>query len=157
MKVLRIKNKKNMFISLTTILVIIVAVFAAIKLYPTFTEKLSSSIWDGSIATSFSKGDGSESNPYIISDGSEFAFLFTKLKSEDSSSYFNKFYEIQNNIDFDNRDFSFIDSTKTFSGNINGNGYTLSNLNFNTCSPNADTGNCEYALFSNLNNATIKN
>lgn len=157
MKVLRIKNKKNMFISLTTILVIIIAVFAAIKLYPTFTEKLSSSIWDGSIATSFSKGDGSESNPYIISDGSEFAFLFTKLKSEDSSSYFNKFYEIQNNIDFDNRDFSFIDSTKTFSGNINGNGYTLSNLNFNTCSPNADTGNCEYALFSNLNNATIKN
>lgn len=157
MKVLRIKNKKNMFISLTTILVILVAVFAAIKLYPTFTEKLSSSIWDGSIATSFSKGDGSESNPYIISDGSEFAFLITKLKSEDSTSYFNKFYEIQNNIDFDNRDFSFIDSTKTFSGNINGNGYTLSNLNFNTCSPNADTGNCEYALFSNLNNATIKN
>ncbi len=157
MRALRINNKKNLFISLVAILTIITIIFAAIKLYPTFSEKLTSSIWDGSIATSFQNGDGSESNPYIITEGSEFALLFNKLKSEDSSSYFNKFYEIKNNIDFDNRDFSFIETSKTFSGTINGNGYTLSNLNFNNCSSNEETATCEYSLFSNLNGANIKN
>ena len=99
MRALRINNKKNLFISLVAILMIITIIFVAIKLYPTFSEKLTSSIWDGSIATSFQNGDGSESNPYIITEGSEFALLFNKLKSEDSSSYFNKFYEIKNNIE----------------------------------------------------------
>lgn len=157
MRALRINNKKNLFISLVAILTIITIIFAAIKLYPTFSEKLTSSIWDGSIATSFQDGDGSESNPYIITEGSEFALLFNKLKSEDSSAYFNKFYEIKNNIDFDNRDFSFIETSKTFSGTINGNGYTLSNLNFNNCSSNEETATCEFSLFSNLNGANIKN
>lgn len=156
MKELCIKNKKHIIVSLTTILVI-VAIFAAIKFYPTFSEKLSSSIWDGTIAESFASGDGSKSNPYIIKTGSEFALLFSKLKGEDSSSYFNKFYELQNNINFDNRDFSYIDSSKIFSGNIDGNGYTLSNIILNSCSTDVETGTCEYALFSNLNNATIKN
>lgn len=156
MRALHINNKKNLFISLVAILTIITIIFAAIKLYPTFSEKLTSSIWDGSIATSFQNGDGSESNPYIITEGSEFALLFNKLKSEDSSSYFNKFYEIKNNIDFDNRDFSFIETSKTFSGTINGNGYTLSNLNFNNCSSNEETATCEYSLFQILMVQTSK-
>ena len=57
MRALHINNKKNLFISLVAILT-------------TFSEKLTSSIWDGSIATSFQNGDGSESNPYIITEGS---------------------------------------------------------------------------------------
>ena len=153
MKEIYIKYKKYILI----ILAILVAIFAIIKIYPTFTEKLSSTTWDGTIADSFTSGDGTESNPYIISDGSEFAYLFTKLKSEDSSLYYNKFYELENNINFNNQDFSFIDTLKTFSGSINGNGYTLSNLTLNNCSLNEETNTCEYALFSKLSNAKISN
>ena len=48
MRALRINNKKNLFISLVAILMIITIIFVVIKLYPTFSEKLTSSIWDGS-------------------------------------------------------------------------------------------------------------
>ena len=148
------KNYKRIIVCLSFFLIFIILI---IKIYPTFSEKLSSSIWDGSIATKFADGDGSVNNPYIINNGSEFALLFSKLKSEDSYLYFNKYYEIHNNINFDGRDFSFIDSTKTFSGNINGNGYTLSNIKLNSCSYNNINNSCEYSLFSNLDGATIKN
>lgn len=147
-------NFKKIIVILSFLAIFIILIFAV---YPTFTEKRTSSIWDGSIASSFASGDGTENNPYIINTGSEFAYLFTLLKSEESSNYFNKFYEINNNINFNNLDFSFIDSSKIFSGSINGNGYVLSNLEFNTCSYNEETNNCEYALFSNLINANIKN
>lgn len=154
-----LKKLKNFITKYKFLIAGFVLVFCVLILIlvPTFSEKTTSTIWDGSIASSFTSGDGTQNNPYIISNGSELAYLFTKLKSEDSSSYFNKFYEIENNINFDNRDFSFIDATKTFSGTINGNGYILSNLTLNTCSLNEETNTCEYALFSNLNNATIKN
>lgn len=152
----KLKNFISKYKFLIAGLILIFCVLILI-LVPTFSEKTSSTIWDGSIASSFADGDGTQNNPYIISNGSELAYLFTKLKSEDSSLYFNKFYEIENNINFDGRDFSFIDATKTFSGTINGNGYILSNLTLNTCSLNEETNTCEYALFSNLNNATIKN
>lgn len=147
-------NFKKIIVILSFLAIFIILIFAV---YPTFTEKRTSSIWDESIASSFASGDGTENNPYIINTGSEFAYLFTLLKSEESSDYFNKFYEINNNINFNNLDFSFIDSSKIFSGSINGNGYVLSNLEFNTCSYNEETNNCEYALFSNLINANIKN
>lgn len=152
----KLKNFINKYKFLIAGFILVFCVVILI-LVPTFSEKTTSTIWDGTIASTFTKGDGTKNNPYIISNGSELAFLFTKLKSEDSTLYFNKFYELNNNINFDNRDFSFIDATKTFSGTINGNGYTLSNLTLNTCSYNEETQNCEYALFSNLYNATIKN
>ena len=136
-----LKKLKNFITKYKFLIAGFVLVFCVLILIlvPTFSEKTTSTIWDGSIASSFTSGDGTQNNPYIISNGSELAYLFSKLKSEDSSSYFNKFYEIENNINFDNRDFSFIDATKTFSGTINGNGYILSNLTLNTCSLNEET------------------
>ena len=35
--------------------------------------------WDGSVATSYNSGSGTEEDPYIISDASEFAFFATSI------------------------------------------------------------------------------
>ena len=39
-------------------------------------------VWDGSVAESYRSGKGTEDDPYIISNGSELAYLASELKSE---------------------------------------------------------------------------
>lgn len=38
-------------------------------------------IWDGTVASGYAGGDGTESNPYIISNGAELAFLMSEVSS----------------------------------------------------------------------------
>ena len=46
-------------------------------------------VWDGSVASSYRKGNGTENNPYIISNGSELAYFAMQLLSQDySNTYF---------------------------------------------------------------------
>lgn len=54
-----------------------------------------SNVWDGSIASHFKDGDGSSNSPYIISDGSELAFLAQESKND---SFSNTYFQISNNI-----------------------------------------------------------
>ena len=75
-------------------------------IYPTYSEKTSSSIWDGTIADSFASGIGDVNDPYVISDGSEFAYFLQLLNDNDNSEYFNKNYMLSNNIDFNNIEFN---------------------------------------------------
>ena len=51
--------------------------------------------WDGTVATNYQKGDGTENNPFIISNGSEFAFFVEQLKNTD---YANNYFELSNDI-----------------------------------------------------------
>lgn len=61
--------------------------------------------WDGSIADSYKKGNGTEENPFIISSGSEFAFFLEQLKGEET--YENKFFELGNDIVLNSGIFSY--------------------------------------------------
>lgn len=146
-------NKHRLIISG---IMILFAVFFFV-LYPTFTEKTTSSIWDGSIATSFASGNGTISSPYEISSGSELAYFYSELNGPNYSNYYNKYYVLSNNIDLNNLNFSFINYGVIFSGNFDGNGYTISNLIINDCGLDPNTNVCNYALFYELNNATVSN
>ena len=60
------------------LLVVAILLFLAINIivaYNSFSEKTTSSIWDGKIAESFSDGTGSVEDPYIINSGAEFAYF----------------------------------------------------------------------------------
>ena len=57
-------------------------------------------IWDGSIATSFAGGDGSETAPYEISTGAQLAFFAKQVNS--GNTYANKYFILTNNIDLNN-------------------------------------------------------
>lgn len=135
---------------------ILIFSIAFITLRATYTEKTTSSIWDGSIATSFARGTGEIDNPYVIRTSEQFAYFFTLINGDNATDYFNKYYSLDNNINLNNLDFSFARFDKIFSGTFNGNGYTISNLRIEECNNHSNT-HCIYSLFSNLNNATIKN
>jgi len=59
---------------------------------PTYTI----TTWDGTIAASYSDGDGTIDNPYIISNGNELAFLASEL--ENGTNYEGKYFIINNDI-----------------------------------------------------------
>ena len=52
-------------------------------------------VWDGSIASSYKSGTGESSDPYVISNGSELAYFFENLKS---NNYENKYFVLSNDI-----------------------------------------------------------
>ena len=123
----------------------------------TFSEKTTSSIWDGSVASSFSGGNGTSDNPYIINSGSELAYFFKLINSDNSSAYFNKYYEISNNINLNGKEFFFANANKQFSGSLNGGGYTISNFKISKYYTNVEGSTASFSLLSSLYNANIKN
>ena len=82
------------------------------------TQNVASDKWDGNIATSFAGGSGSYINPYIIKTGGQ--LLLAK-------NYSDKYFELGGNIDLDNKNWL----PYSFKGNLDGKGYTISNLYIN--------------------------
>lgn len=149
------KLKQRRFLVVLLLLFFAVNIFA---IFNTFTEKTTSSIWDGKIATNFKNGSGTASDPYIINSGNELAFFFKAINDEESSGeYFNKIYSIQNNIDLNGYDFSFAHFDKSFSGILDGNGYTIFNFKISKYALDEEKDIAHYSLFDGLNSAYIKN
>ena len=142
------------------LLVVLVLLFFAVNIfliYTTFSEKTTSSIWDGKIATKFKKGSGTAADPYIINSGRELAYFFKIINDENSSEYFNKFYELTNNIDLNGYDFSFAASDKVFSGVFEGNGYSIYNFKIDNYYLSNEETYANYSWFNSLYGANIKN
>ena len=152
MKKLFKENKK------IVLLVGMLCIFVFLLLFfkDTFSEKTTSSIWDGTVASSFSGGNGTSDRPYIISNGSELAYFF-KLINNNNSEYFNKYYEINNNINLNGKEFLFTNTNKQFSGTLNGAGYTISNFKISNYYTDVEETTASFSLFSSLYNADIKN
>ena len=140
-------------------LVVVLLLFFAVSYFVavlTFSEKTTSSIWDGKVASSFEKGKGTSTNPYKINTGNELAYFFSVLNGENSSDYFNKYYELNNNIDMDGREFNF-SNLSSFSGTFNGNGYTVFNFKINNYYLTDDDTTANFNLFNSFNTANFKN
>lgn len=78
--------------------------FKKILLFLTFTlivstakKVVAAEIWDGSIATEYAGGDGTEENPYQISNGSELALLAKKVNAL-QVTYKKKFFILTEDI-----------------------------------------------------------
>ena len=56
-------------------------------------------IWDGSVAVAFAGGNGTKSDPYLISDGAEFAFFVEVINSgEEGYNTADIYYKLVNDI-----------------------------------------------------------
>lgn len=135
--------------------IVLVLLFGALNIFShtTFSEKTTSTIWDGSIATGFDSGSGLENDPYVIKDGSELAYFFELLNKDENNDYLDKYYLLTNNINLDGQELPKL--SKTFSGTFDGNGYAL--LNIYISNPYVIENDRYYSLFYNLNGANIKN
>ena len=86
----RIKSSKKIY-CLIALLFIILALLIAIPSLGRFQSKIVSNgeVWDGSVASSYRDGNGTVSDPYVISNGSELAFFAQSLESNDyNDTYF---------------------------------------------------------------------
>ena len=111
---------------------------------------------------------GSLKNPIIIRDASDFALATGRAQEKEISSYKQYYtdtevfghYRIVSNIDFDDIDqnlegaeeLRLTTTTKTFSGILDGNAFTISNINLGSSSYVEN-----YGLFARLNDASIMN
>lgn len=115
--------------------------------------------WDGvSVATSFSHGNGTEENPYMIHDPSEFIYFKKLIEGEDSSIYRDKYYALADDINFNGNIIDPIgivekEEERYFSGHFNGNGYVLENFKITNAVVIDEIE--YYSLFTKTNQAFI--
>lgn len=97
------KNKKwgilVCLFSFTLLLSIAIPSLARFKNRNTMKE---ASVWSGAVATSYSGGNGSINNPYIISSGEELAFFSNQLRN---TNYENKYFKLSKDIVMNNGSF----------------------------------------------------
>ena len=126
-------------------------------------------VWDGTVATGFASGSGTDADPYIISTGAELAFLAEQVNSGVATpeNYNSAHYRLGTNIDLKNRAWTSIgyhvdegssSSGKSFSGDFNGNGYSIVNLNVDaTGTPNKSAGFFGHVMGGTIQNLSIIN
>lgn len=157
--------KKQVFLNIVILLIISIAVYLGYNLFfgpSTLSNVIEEDrIWDGkSVATKFSGGNGTYTNPYQIKNGKEFAYFKQIIEGEENNVYANKYYELSSDIDLGGHAWNPIGTSSggnnnIFKGTLNGNGYTIKNA----IVENAISMNNEryYGIFSLIENATIEN
>ncbi|MBQ7232697.1 MAG: hypothetical protein IJX07_05685, partial [Bacillales bacterium] len=84
-------------------------------------------VWDGSVASSFASGEGTDSNPYIIEKTSQLAFLAQEINS--GKDYSGKYFLLACDLDLNNHEWTPIgNGTYNFAGFFDGNHHSILNL-----------------------------
>lgn len=160
---------------LISIFVVVAMIFAmtATLAVGTSAETQTVDVWDGSIATGFAGGSGSENDPYLISTGAQLAYLAQQVNSGvgiHAGAYVNQYFKLTNSINLNWKAWTPIgyleagsQSASCFFGGIfDGCGYTIYNLSAKTYRGPSGTANilqCGTGLFGALrtDNAMVKN
>lgn len=77
--------------------------------------------WDGSVASSFASGSGTEASPYIISNENQLAYFNSRLAS--GVTFEGKYFELTNDLDMTGA--AWTSTSTVFDGVFNGNGHTV--------------------------------
>ena len=87
--------------------------------------------WDGSVATKFASGDGTQENPYLIQNASQFAYFAKQVNA--GVSYESKHIRLEINLDMNKKAFSVIGSdANQFKGTFDGNGHFIKNISISS-------------------------
>jgi colicin import membrane protein len=96
--------------------------------------------WDGSIAEMFIQGTGEESSPYLLTTGSELAYLASEVNR--GVNFADSYFELANDIDLSGMEWTPIgyyyegeegsDLVYSFNGHFDGKGYKISNYTVST-------------------------
>lgn len=85
--------------------------------------------WDGSAATSFESGSGTEAFPYVIKTGAQLAYLAQQV-ANGANTYAGKHFALGGNINLSGKEWTpiGIGSSSPFKGSFDGKGYTVSGI-----------------------------
>lgn len=133
------------------------SIFAIVSPSVNYTQV--SGAWNGSVASSFSWGEGTQESPYLIANGDELAYLRTQVNN--GQSYSGVYFKLIDNIDLNNNAWIPIGTaTTSFGGVFDGQGYTISNAIITANGTNAQA--YAYGVFGSIagnesNSSIIKN
>lgn len=117
----------------------------------TLNTTFTTTMWDGTtIATTFESGAGTDTEPYIITNGAQLAFLAQEVNA--GEDYEGEYFKLLNNIDLNDQQWTPIGMLGAeFKGTFDGNGKTISGLYISASTDNQ-------ALFGVLGGeGTVKN
>lgn len=138
------KTKFNDVSRVRIILILLLIVFAVSISIPSFARYQNyvnleamfndAVTWDGSIATSYTSGTGTEEDPYIISTPAEFAYFAQEV--DNNNGYVDTYFRLDNNIILNNGLFGYDETNVTYTLNdtlfylekYTGNAYDNANL-----------------------------
>ena len=153
---------------LLSMLLVLSMMLGMLAIMPMTVGAADATVWDGSVATSFAGGDGSEGNPYQIANGAQLALMSEKITNQKDGNYNRAHYKLTADIVLNTGDAStwkasapanestaigtWSNATSSFGGTFDGDGHTISGLYI---SP--DSGD-NYGLFGAIQGgAVIKN
>ena len=129
--------------------------------------------WDGTVATAFAGGTGTEADPYLIANASQLAYFRNQV--DGGTTYKGQFVKLTANINLADINFDpigfgydydgFMKDGKTFNGTFNGGNFTIFGLYQNGWDLDPDKENYSTytysmaggGLFASVVDATIKN
>ncbi len=120
-------------------------------------------IWDGTIAETFSAGNGQKDTPFEISTPAELAFLAKSVN--EGNDYKGQFFILKNDLDLASLNWTPIgNGIHAFMGNFDGKEHTIKNLNISESmhyTYEYPTGKkvpyCSSGLFATIQDASIQN
>ncbi len=139
-----LRAKINTVIKKRILLFLVVLTFA-------FSNSFAASVWDGTSSTIWTNGIGTSDNPFLIENAANLAFLAQSVNN--GTKYSGIFFTTMVDIDLNSHPWTPIgkNSVYCFSGNLDGNGHTVSNLFINTSI-------LQYVgLFGYIKNASVMN
>ena len=126
------------------ILSLLVTMGLAASLVPVSVFADGTEVWDGSVAESFAGGKGTKDDPYQIATGSQLAYFAKRVNAEEyGEKYADTYFELTEDIDLGGKEWTPVGETVAdlimggheyfvFSGNFDGNGYTIKKLTIGT-------------------------
>lgn len=112
------------------------------------------STWDGSVATGYKYGAGTESNPYLIKDAKELAFFRDQVNN--GTNYENTFFQLVTDIDLNSREWTPIGNlSNSFRGVFDGAGHIISSAKI-TISTLATNSVTTYGIFGSIGGGNSK-
>ena len=108
------------------------------------------SVWDGTVATEFAGGKGTEAKPYLIETAQQLAYLAQSVNG--GTDYSGEYVSLQADLDLSRLPWTPIGTeTNSFRGTFLGNAHTIANLYVNA--PSADYR----GLFGYIENGGVQN
>lgn len=113
-------------------------------------------IWDGTTATAFAGGDGSEENPYQIATGAQLSYLREQVNG--GEKYDGKYFKLTTNLNLNDMNWLPIggDTNTPFQGSLDGQNHMISNLNISSGAHLGLFGVFKGKFIQNLNIQNVK-
>ena len=96
------------------------------------SARAETNVWDGTIASGFAGGDGTQNNPFQIETAAQLAHFAKNVNA--GNWYDGEYIVLKNDLDLNNQEWTPIgNARKPFKGNFDGNNHTVTGMKNKWC------------------------